>query len=110
MVLQRGFAEHFSSVSPTLSLEERRERAKVMLFEAKLMEESSSYDSNVVLRKYKEVGLCLWFFITVVLLYSILQVVSFMNDWEDSHFFCGRYYDKLMTTMMGENRTNAKAK
>jgi len=26
-----------------------------MLLEAKLMEESSSYDSNVVLRKYKEV-------------------------------------------------------
>ena len=67
LTLQRGFAEHYASDSESKGKEQRLERAKVMLLEAKLMEESSSYDPNIVLRKYKEVsflnnaGICfLW--------------------------------------------------
>uniref|UniRef100_H2ZM58 Serine/threonine-protein kinase ATR n=1 Tax=Ciona savignyi TaxID=51511 RepID=H2ZM58_CIOSA len=87
--LQRGVSEYFSS-SDSLDCEQRRTRAKVMLLVAKLMEESSSFDSNMVLRQYKE-------------------VVSYMNDWEDSHFYCAKYYDKLMTTLLGDNRSVGKS-
>nr|CAB3224707.1 serine/threonine-protein kinase atr [Phallusia mammillata] len=86
--LQRGVSEHFASA--TSSDEERTTRAKAMLLVAKLMEESSSFDSNTVLKQYKE-------------------VVSFMGDWEDSHFYCAKYYDKLMTALLGENRASGKA-
>nr|XP_009857757.1 serine/threonine-protein kinase atr isoform X1 [Ciona intestinalis] len=85
LTLQRGVKEHFSSTDDSLDSEQRKTRAKVMLLVAKLMEESSSFDSNMVLRKYKE-------------------VVSYLGEWEDSHFYCGKYYNKLMTTLVGENR------
>ncbi|XP_076813089.1 serine/threonine-protein kinase ATR-like isoform X2 [Clavelina lepadiformis] len=81
--LQRGFTEYFSSSSSMSDREEKKTRAKVMLLVAKLMEESSSFDSNTVLRQYKD-------------------VVAYMGEWEDAHFYCGQYYDKLMTILMGE--------
>jgi len=58
--LQRGFSEHFDVADPNAGPEQRMTRAKVMLLVAKLMEQSSSFDSNTVLRQYKEVGLLFW--------------------------------------------------
>lgn len=33
-----------------------------------------------------------------------------MEEWEDSHFYAAKYYDKLMTAFMGENRSAGKSK
>ncbi|XP_077973819.1 serine/threonine-protein kinase ATR-like isoform X2 [Styela clava] len=92
LTLQKGVADHFpdGNENPNLSRDERMSKAKAMLLVARLMEESSSFDSNTVLKQFRE-------------------VVAYMNEWEDSHFHAAKYYDKLMTAFMGDNRASGKA-
>uniref|UniRef100_S4RDY2 Serine/threonine-protein kinase ATR n=1 Tax=Petromyzon marinus TaxID=7757 RepID=S4RDY2_PETMA len=54
--------------------------ARAFLLIGRLMEETANFESNAIVKQYKE-------------------VTSLLPDWEDGHFYLAKYYDKLMPTM-----------
>lgn len=59
LTLQKGVADHYpATIGTNMDHNEKLSKAKAMLLVARLMEESSSFESNMVLKQFKEVGFC----------------------------------------------------
>ncbi|KAG8580917.1 hypothetical protein GDO81_007479 [Engystomops pustulosus] len=82
IVLQKG-AEMFQAVN-TLTPEQQLIHGRAMLLEGRFMDETANFESNAVMKKYKD-------------------VTSLLPEWEDGHFYLAKYYDKLMP-MVTENK------
>ncbi|XP_033108232.1 serine/threonine-protein kinase ATR-like isoform X2 [Anneissia japonica] len=83
--LQKGVSEHFSnSRYDSLPREEaaskRLAHAKALLMVGRLMEDTANFESNSVMKQYKD-------------------VVEVNPEWEDSHFYLAKYYDRLMLSV-----------
>ncbi|XP_060690494.1 serine/threonine-protein kinase ATR [Hemiscyllium ocellatum] len=59
-------------------------KGKAVLLVGRFMEETANFESNAVMKKYKE-------------------VTTLLPDWEDGHFYLAKYYDKLMP-MVTDNK------
>ncbi|XP_067898685.1 serine/threonine-protein kinase ATR isoform X4 [Heterodontus francisci] len=59
-------------------------KGKAVLLVGRFMEETANFESNAVMKKYKE-------------------VTTLLADWEDGHFYLAKYYDKLMP-MVTDNK------
>ncbi|XP_053315671.1 serine/threonine-protein kinase ATR [Spea bombifrons] len=82
IVLQKG-AELFlpdNSAPP----EQQLIHGRAMLLVGRFMEETANFESNAVMKKYKD-------------------VTSLLPEWEDGHFYLAKYYDKLMP-MVTDNK------
>ncbi|XP_072266233.1 serine/threonine-protein kinase ATR [Pyxicephalus adspersus] len=79
IVLQKG-AELFLSDST----EQQLIHGRAMLLVGRFMEETANFESNAVMKKYKD-------------------VTSLLPEWEDGHFYLAKYYDKLMP-MVTDNK------
>ncbi|CAH2247104.1 serine threonine- kinase atr isoform X1 [Pelobates cultripes] len=82
IVLQKG-AELFlldNSASP----EQQLIHGRAMLLLGRFMEETANFESNAVMKKYKD-------------------VTTLLPEWEDGHFYLAKYYDKLMP-MVTDNK------
>uniref|UniRef100_A0A8C5MNU7 Serine/threonine-protein kinase ATR n=1 Tax=Leptobrachium leishanense TaxID=445787 RepID=A0A8C5MNU7_9ANUR len=82
IVLQKG-AELFlpdNSASP----EQQLIHGRAMLLVGRFMEETANFESNAVMKKYKD-------------------VTNLLPEWEDGHFYLAKYYDKLMP-MVTDNK------
>lgn len=58
-------------------------RPQALLLFGNYSEETSSMESNAIMKQYKE-------------------VIEANMEWEDGHFYLARYYDKIMTTLIDE--------
>ncbi|XP_077344341.1 serine/threonine-protein kinase ATR isoform X2 [Lithobates pipiens] len=79
IVLQKG-AELFQSDTS----EQQLIHGRAMLLVGRFMEETANFESNAVMKKYKD-------------------VTSLLPEWEDGHFYLAKYYDKLMP-MVTDNK------
>ncbi|XP_069753467.1 serine/threonine-protein kinase ATR isoform X3 [Narcine bancroftii] len=59
-------------------------KGQATLLVGRFMEETANFESNAVMKKYKE-------------------VTNLLPDWEDGHFYLAKYYDKLMP-MVTDNK------
>ncbi|XP_040283994.1 serine/threonine-protein kinase ATR isoform X1 [Bufo bufo] len=82
IVLQKG-AELFQAGS-TATPEQQLIHGRAMLLVGRFMDETANFESNAVMKKYKD-------------------VTSLLPEWEDGHFYLAKYYDKLMP-MVTENK------
>ncbi|OCT80913.1 hypothetical protein XELAEV_18027725mg [Xenopus laevis] len=82
IVLQKG-AELFLS-STSAPPEQQLIHGRAMLLVGRLMEETANFESNAVMKKYKD-------------------VTALLPEWEDGHFYLAKYYDKLMP-MVTDNK------
>ncbi|KAG8445307.1 hypothetical protein GDO86_010190 [Hymenochirus boettgeri] len=82
IVLQKG-ADLFlpdTSAPP----EQQLIHGRAMLLVGRFMEETANFESNAVMKKYKD-------------------VTTLLPEWEDGHFYLAKYYDKLMP-MVTDNK------
>jgi serine/threonine-protein kinase ATR len=56
-----------------------------LLLQSRFSEETSSLESNEILKLYH-------------------KVITVNHDWEDGHFYIGKYYDKIITTLLEDNK------
>ncbi|XP_075717588.1 serine/threonine-protein kinase ATR isoform X2 [Rhinoderma darwinii] len=82
IILQKG-AELFQADN-TENLEQQLIHGRAMLLVGRFMDETANFESNAVMKKYKD-------------------VTSLLPEWEDGHFYLAKYYDKLMP-MVTENK------
>ncbi|XP_068136880.1 serine/threonine-protein kinase ATR isoform X2 [Hyperolius riggenbachi] len=82
IVLQKG-AELFRAESSEQP-EQQLIQCRAMLLLGRFMEETANFESNAVMKKYKD-------------------VTSLLPEWEDGHFYLAKYYDKLMP-MLTDNK------
>lgn len=54
---------------------------QALLLQSRFSEETSCLESNEILKLYR-------------------KVISVNPDWEDGHFYIGKYYDKIITTLL----------
>ncbi|XP_064607735.1 serine/threonine-protein kinase ATR-like [Liolophura sinensis] len=87
--LEAGIAENFGNAS-VLKVDQspegktkRSEYARALLLFGNYSEETSSMESNAIMKQYKD-------------------VIEANMEWEDGHFYLARYYDKIMTTLIDE--------
>nr|XP_044992414.1 serine/threonine-protein kinase ATR isoform X2 [Jaculus jaculus] len=84
IVLQKGVELCFpENKSPTES-KHMRIHGRATLLVGRFMEETANFESNAIMKKYKDVTL-------------------FLPEWEDGHFYLAKYYDKLMP-MVTDNK------
>ncbi|XP_053567639.1 serine/threonine-protein kinase ATR [Bombina bombina] len=84
IVLQKG-AELFPPDSSAPSDNKSQYiHGRAMLLIGRFMEETANFESNAVMKKYKD-------------------VTSLLPEWEDGHFYLAKYYDKLMP-MVTDNK------
>ncbi|KAK6188750.1 hypothetical protein SNE40_004864 [Patella caerulea] len=87
--LEKGINEHFSNIinlKSDVSDEGKAKRAvyaKVLLLYGRYSEETSSMESNAIVKRYKD-------------------VIDILPNWEDGHFYLANYYDKIMTTLIDD--------
>ena len=53
--------------------------------QSRFSEETSCLESNEILKLYR-------------------KVISVNHDWEDGHFYMGKYYDKIITTLLEDRQ------
>ncbi|XP_031199912.1 serine/threonine-protein kinase ATR [Mastomys coucha] len=84
IVLQKGVELCFpENKSPTES-KHMLIHGRATLLVGRFMEETANFESNAIMKKYKDVTL-------------------FLPEWEDGHFYLAKYYDKLMP-MVTDNK------
>eukprot|EP00105_Crassostrea_gigas_P035567 XP_019919715.1 PREDICTED: serine/threonine-protein kinase ATR-like [Crassostrea gigas] len=59
----------------------RKTYSQALLLQSRFSEETSCLESNEILKLYR-------------------KVISVNPDWEDGHFYIGKYYDKIITTLL----------
>ncbi|KAI0215805.1 Serine/threonine-protein kinase ATR [Lamellibrachia satsuma] len=93
--LEKSLEEHYPDrtlLRADNSQESRAERhacAKVLLLLGNYCEETASWESNAIMRQYKE-------------------VIKVHSDWEDGYFHIAKYYDKIMTNLIESDRPEKK--
>ncbi|XP_065530996.1 serine/threonine-protein kinase ATR isoform X2 [Lathamus discolor] len=84
IVLQKGVELCFSENKAPCSSKNQLIHGRAMLLVGRFMEETANFESNAVMKKYKD-------------------VTVFLPEWEDGHFYLAKYYDKLMP-MVTDNK------
>ncbi|EPY76760.1 hypothetical protein CB1_001390012 [Camelus ferus] len=84
IVLQKGVELCFPENKTPTESKNMLIHGRAMLLVGRFMEETANFESNAVMKKYKDVTL-------------------FLPEWEDGHFYLAKYYDKLMP-MVTDNK------
>ncbi|XP_029885145.1 serine/threonine-protein kinase ATR isoform X1 [Aquila chrysaetos chrysaetos] len=84
IVLQKGVELCFPENKAPCSSKNQLIHGRAMLLVGRFMEETANFESNAVMKKYKDVTI-------------------FLPEWEDGHFYLAKYYDKLMP-MVTDNK------
>ncbi|XP_035133972.3 serine/threonine-protein kinase ATR isoform X3 [Callithrix jacchus] len=84
IVLQKGVELCFPENETPLEGKNMLIHGRAMLLVGRFMEETANFESNAIMKKYKDVTACL-------------------PEWEDGHFYLAKYYDKLMP-MVTDNK------
>ncbi|OXB83105.1 UNVERIFIED_CONTAM: hypothetical protein H355_016669 [Colinus virginianus] len=84
IVLQKGVELCFPENKAPCNTRNQLIHGRAMLLVGRFMEETANFESNAVMKKYKDVTLLL-------------------PEWEDGHFYLAKYYDKLMP-MVTDNK------
>ncbi|XP_035400386.1 serine/threonine-protein kinase ATR isoform X3 [Cygnus atratus] len=84
IVLQKGVELCFSENKAPCNTKNQLIHGRAMLLVGRFMEETANFESNAVMKKYKD-------------------VTNFLPEWEDGHFYLAKYYDKLMP-MVTDNK------
>ncbi|KAM8770022.1 serine/threonine-protein kinase ATR [Rhynchonycteris naso] len=84
IVLQKGVALCFPEDKTPAESKSRLIHGRARLLVGRFMEETANFESNAVMKAYKDVTL-------------------FLPEWEDGHFYLAKYYDKLMP-MVTDNK------
>uniref|UniRef100_A0A6I8NKR0 Serine/threonine-protein kinase ATR n=1 Tax=Ornithorhynchus anatinus TaxID=9258 RepID=A0A6I8NKR0_ORNAN len=84
IVLQKGVELCFPENAAPTDSRNLLIHGRAMLLVGRFMEETANFESNAVMKKYKDVTSCL-------------------PEWEDGHFYLAKYYDKLMP-MVTDNK------
>ncbi|XP_062573409.1 serine/threonine-protein kinase ATR-like [Saccostrea cucullata] len=85
--LERGMESNFGSMQQLLAdtsenaKVKRKHYAQALLLQSRFSEETSCLESNEILKLYR-------------------KVINVNHDWEDGHFYMGKYYDKIITTLL----------
>ncbi|WAQ99000.1 ATR-like protein [Mya arenaria] len=94
-LLEQQMVVHFTNVNQILADQseagkaKRRVYAKALLLYGRYSEETSRIESNQIVKKYKE-------------------VIETDPEWEHGHFYLGKYFDKIMTTLVDEKNDVSK--
>ena len=62
---------------------------QVLLLYGRYSEETSKMESNAIVKQYRE-------------------VIDVSPDWEDGYFYLGRYFDRIMTTLVDDKEDMTK--
>uniref|UniRef100_H3ANL6 Serine/threonine-protein kinase ATR n=1 Tax=Latimeria chalumnae TaxID=7897 RepID=H3ANL6_LATCH len=84
IVLQKGVELCFPADEAPTDTKNRLIKGRAMLLVGRFMEETANFESNAIMKKYKD-------------------VTSLLPEWEDGHFYLAKYYDKLMP-MVTDNK------
>ncbi|XP_032621521.1 serine/threonine-protein kinase ATR isoform X5 [Chelonoidis abingdonii] len=84
IVLQKGVEVCFPENKAASDTKSQLIHGRAMLLVGRFMEETANFESNAVMKKYKD-------------------VTFFLPEWEDGHFYLAKYYDKLMP-MVTDNK------
>ena len=91
--LQKGMAEHFPEQLKQQNTKAAKEKlftyAQAQLLYARYCDETSSMDSNTILRLYKD-------------------VTSICREWEDGYFYLAKYYDKMKNSILDDGDNTVK--
>ncbi|XP_054839454.1 serine/threonine-protein kinase ATR [Eublepharis macularius] len=80
IVLQKGVELCFPDNQVPSDTKSKLIHGEALLLVGRFMEETANFESNAIMKKYKDVTTCL-------------------PEWENGHFYLAKYYDKLMPTV-----------
>nr|XP_046179436.1 serine/threonine-protein kinase ATR [Oncorhynchus gorbuscha] len=84
IVLQKGVTQCFPVDQPLSDQRSLQTKGKAMLLVGRFMEETANFESNAIMKAYKD-------------------VTTLLPEWEDGNFYLAKYYDKLMP-MVTDNK------
>ncbi|KAF3701011.1 Serine/threonine-protein kinase atr [Channa argus] len=84
IVLQKGVAQCFPDDQPLTDPRSLQIKGKAMLLVGRFMEETANFESNAIMKAYKD-------------------VTNLLPEWEDGNFYLAKYYDKVMP-MVTDNK------
>ncbi|XP_029982322.1 serine/threonine-protein kinase ATR [Sphaeramia orbicularis] len=84
IVLQKGVAQCFPDDQPITDPRRLQTKGKAMLLVGRFMEETANFESNAIMKAYKD-------------------VTNLLPEWEDGNFYLAKYYDKVMP-MVTDNK------
>ncbi|XP_028293251.1 serine/threonine-protein kinase ATR [Gouania willdenowi] len=84
IVLQKGVAQCFPDDQPLMDPHSLQTKGKAMLLVGRFMEETANFESNAIMKAYKD-------------------VTNLLPEWEDGNFYLAKYYDKVMP-MVTDNK------
>ncbi|KAM9356452.1 serine/threonine-protein kinase ATR isoform 2-T2 [Pholidichthys leucotaenia] len=84
IVLQKGVAQCFPDDQPLTDSRRMQTKGKAMLLVGRFMEETAKFESNAIMKAYKD-------------------VTNLLPEWEDGNFYLAKYYDKVMP-MVTDNK------
>uniref|UniRef100_A0A3Q1CTD3 Serine/threonine-protein kinase ATR n=1 Tax=Amphiprion ocellaris TaxID=80972 RepID=A0A3Q1CTD3_AMPOC len=84
IVLQKGVAQCFPDDEPLIDPRSLQTKGKAMLLVGRFMEETANFESNAIMKAYKD-------------------VTNLLPEWEDGNFYLAKYYDKVMP-MVTDNK------
>ncbi|XP_062295726.1 serine/threonine-protein kinase ATR [Scomber scombrus] len=84
IVLQKGVAQCFPDDQPLTDPRTLQTKGKAMLLVGRFMEETANFESNAIMKAYKD-------------------VTNLLPEWEDGNFYLAKYYDKVMP-MVTDNK------
>uniref|UniRef100_A0A8D3AWP0 Serine/threonine-protein kinase ATR n=1 Tax=Scophthalmus maximus TaxID=52904 RepID=A0A8D3AWP0_SCOMX len=84
IVLQKGVAQCFPDDQPLTDPRSMQTKGKAMLLVGRFMEETANFESNAIMKAYKD-------------------VTNLLPEWEDGNFYLAKYYDKVMP-MVTDNK------
>ncbi|XP_058044288.1 serine/threonine-protein kinase ATR isoform X2 [Ahaetulla prasina] len=80
IILQKGVELCFPDSQELCDAKSKLIHGQALLLVGRFMEETANFESNAVMKKYKDVTTCL-------------------PEWENGHFYLAKYYDKVMPTV-----------
>ncbi|XP_042314459.1 serine/threonine-protein kinase ATR [Sceloporus undulatus] len=80
IILQKGVDLCFPDGQVPSDTKSKLIHGQALLLVGRFMEETANFESNAIMKKYKDVTVCL-------------------PEWENGHFYLAKYYDKLMPTV-----------
>ncbi|XP_013910306.1 PREDICTED: serine/threonine-protein kinase ATR [Thamnophis sirtalis] len=80
IILQKGVELCFPDSQELCDAKNKLIHGQALLLVGRFMEETANFESNAVMKKYKDVTTCL-------------------PEWENGHFYLAKYYDKVMPTV-----------
>uniref|UniRef100_A0A8C4SRD0 Serine/threonine-protein kinase ATR n=1 Tax=Erpetoichthys calabaricus TaxID=27687 RepID=A0A8C4SRD0_ERPCA len=84
IVLQKGVQQCFPDDKEPNDMKSIQIKGRAMLLVGRFMEETANFESNAIMKAYKD-------------------VTNLLPEWEDGNFYLAKYYDKLMP-MVTENK------